>query len=94
MNTSHGTSMKIKAVTIEVIERVIIISKPGEPDLVKLIDSGWLLDWRDGGLHGDPSTTPRRYCFRRNREVKDDEAIAKLIAEIDFEVRRLIIPHK
>ena len=73
--------LEIVGVWIKRVERVTVISKPGDPDLVRLINSDWGLDWKDGGLH--PSgNEPRRYSFVREIPIRDDGVEQTLAVEL------------
>ena len=84
----HGVrvlKMEIVTATIKRVEKVVVMSFPGDPELVKLLTgegTQWTLDWRDGGLHGDTTNAPRRYCLKRTVPVDDEADISKLIEDL------------
>ena len=76
--------MKIISASLEKVERVVVVSYPGDPDLVALLTNDklqWTIDWREGGLHGDPTDSLRRYCIKRSTSsVLSEVDIQKLFA--------------
>ena len=73
--------LEIVGVWIKRAERVTVLSRPGDPDLIRLLKSGWDLDWKDGGLH--PSgNEPRMYSLVREIRIRDDATEQTLVAEL------------
>jgi hypothetical protein len=77
--------MDIVSATITRVEKIVVISFPGDPELVKLLTGNgtqWTLDWRDGGLHGNTTNAPRRYCLKRTVPVDNEADSSKLIEDL------------
>jgi hypothetical protein len=75
--------MKLLSANIEFVDYIVVRAKPGDPGLVKLLtEEHWLLDSREGGLHGYSDDRLRKYVLKRSRVEREGMAVARVIDEV------------